>query len=153
MKVLKFGFVTRTSAVHRAAETNCRTRSRSSTGRTELRSVIARSGRLTSEGMQAEFAKVLEHVFEHIPEKRYFLVHAGAGWEPGIVGGATIGDGIVSPAGFALRRGLPVIFNHLDTEKRYRTPEVLARHGIRRAMNVILQGKDRPFGVLEGQTA
>src|SRR6476619_5163358 len=30
-----------------------------------------------------------------------------------------------------------------------RTPELLVRHGIRRAMNVILQGDGSPFGVLE----
>jgi two-component sensor histidine kinase len=71
------------------------------------------------------------------------------GWEPNIVGVVTIGDDLASPAGFALRTGLPVISNHLETEERFRTPEVLVRHGIRRAMNVILQGEGRPFGVLE----
>jgi two-component sensor histidine kinase len=42
-----------------------------------------------------------------------------------------------------------VISNHLEHEERFRTPEVLKRHGIRRAMNVILQGDGRPYGVLE----
>jgi two-component sensor histidine kinase len=101
--------------------------------------------RLTAEGMQAEFCKVLEH----IPTERYFLVRAGAGWEPGIVGVATIGDDLASPAGFALRTGQPVISNHLENEERFRTPELLLKNGIRRAMNVILQGEGRPFGVLE----
>jgi hypothetical protein len=41
--------------------------------------------RLTAEGMQAEFCKVLEH----IPTERCFLVRAGVGWEPGIVGVVT----------------------------------------------------------------
>jgi GAF domain-containing protein len=39
--------------------------------------------------------------------------------------------------------------NHLENEERLRTPEVLIKHGIRRAMNVILQEEGRPFGVLE----
>jgi two-component sensor histidine kinase len=107
--------------------------------------LLHEAARLTAEGMQAEFCKVLEY----IPEKRCFLVRAGVGWEPGIVGVATIGDDVASPAGFALRTGLPVISNHLESEERFRTPEVLVRHGIRRAMNVILQGEDKPFGVLE----
>ena len=34
-------------------------------------------------------------------------------------------------------------------EQRFRTPELLVEHGIRRAMNVILQGDGSPFGVLE----
>ncbi len=42
-----------------------------------------------------------------------------------------------------------MISNHLENEERFRTPEMLAQHGIHRAMNVILQGDGRPFGVLE----
>src|SRR5262252_4310232 len=103
------------------------------------------AARLTAEGMQAQFCKILEH----IPAERCFLVRAGVGWEPGIVGAATIGDDLASPGGFALRTGQPVISNHLENEERFRTPELLVRHGIRRAMNVILQGEGRPFGVLE----
>jgi two-component sensor histidine kinase len=100
---------------------------------------------LTAEGMQAEFCKILEH----IPGEKCFLVRAGVGWEPGIVGVATIGDDLASPGGFAVRTGQPVISNHLENEERFRTPELLIKHGIRRAMNVILQGEGRPFGVLE----
>jgi two-component sensor histidine kinase len=54
-----------------------------------------------------------------------------------------------SPAGYALQTGKPVISNHLENEERFRTPELLVEHGIRRAMNVILQGDGLPFGVLE----
>jgi two-component sensor histidine kinase len=103
------------------------------------------SVRLTAEGMRAEFCKVLEH----IPTERCFLVRAGVGWGPGIVGVATVGDDLASPAGFALRTGQPVISNHLENEQRFRTPELLVQYGIYRAMNVILQGEGKPFGVLE----
>jgi len=103
------------------------------------------TARLTAEGMQAEFCKVLEH----IPAENRFLVRAGVGWDPGIVGIATIGADLASPAGYALRTGKPVISNHLENEERFRTPELLAQHGIHRAMNVILQGDGKPFGVLE----
>ena len=48
-----------------------------------------------------------------------------------------------------MRTGKPVISNHLENEQRFRTPELLAEHGVRRAMNVILQGDGAPFGVLE----
>jgi len=59
------------------------------------------------------------------------------------------GADLASPAGFALRTGKPVISNHLENEERFRTPELLLQHGVRRAMNVILQGDGRPYGVLE----
>ncbi|MFZ1924476.1 MAG: histidine kinase dimerization/phosphoacceptor domain -containing protein [Xanthobacteraceae bacterium] len=103
------------------------------------------AARLTAEGLAAEFAKVLEFM----PSEGRFLVRAGVGWEPGVVGAATIGADIASPAGYALRTGKAVISNHLESEERFRTPELLLEHGIRRAMNVILQGDGEPYGVLE----
>jgi two-component sensor histidine kinase len=107
--------------------------------------LLADTARLTAEGLRTEFCKVLEY----IPAENRLLVRAGVGWEPGVVGVASIGADLASPAGFALKTGRPVISNHLETEERFRTPEILVRHGIHRAMNVILQGDGRPFGVLE----
>jgi two-component sensor histidine kinase len=107
--------------------------------------LLADTARLTAEGLRTEFCKVLEY----IPPENRFLIRAGVGWEPGIVGVARIGADLASPAGFALKTGCPVISNHLESEERFRTPEILARHGVHRAMNVILQGDGRPFGVLE----
>jgi len=101
--------------------------------------------RLTAEGMNAEFCKVLEY----IPGDNRLLVRAGVGWHEGIVGRATVGADLESPSGFALRTGKPVISNHLENEQRFRPPELLVEHGIRRAMNVILQGDGSPYGVLE----
>jgi two-component sensor histidine kinase len=107
--------------------------------------LLADTARLTAEGLRTEFCKVLEY----IPSENRLLVRAGVGWEPGVVGHASVGADLASPAGFALKTGRPVISNHLGTEERFRTPEILVRHGIHRAMNVILQGDGRPFGVLE----
>jgi two-component sensor histidine kinase len=112
---------------------------------TPFKELLAETTRLAAEGMKAEFCKILEH----IPAENRFLVSAGVGWDAGVVGVATIGDDLASPAGFALRTGKSVISNHLENEERFRTPEVLRQHGIHRAMNVILQGDGRPFGVLE----
>jgi two-component sensor histidine kinase len=103
------------------------------------------TARLTAEGLNAEFAKVLEFM----PSEGRFLVRAGVGWDLGVVGTATIGADVASPAGYALRTGKAVISNHLENEERFRTPELLLEHGIHRAMNVILQGDGEPFGVLE----
>jgi two-component sensor histidine kinase len=107
--------------------------------------LLADTARLTAEGLRTEFCKVLEY----IPADNELLVRAGVGWHPGVVGIARVGADLASPAGFALRTGKPVISNHLGNEERFRTPEILRQHGIHRAMNVILQGDGRPFGVLE----
>jgi two-component sensor histidine kinase len=107
--------------------------------------LLNHTARLTAEGLEAEFCKVMEYL---AAENRLF-VRAGVGWEEGVVGSASVGADLESPAGFALRTGKPVISNHLENEERFRTPELLIQHGIRRAMNVILQGDGSPFGVLE----
>ena len=107
--------------------------------------LLDHAARLVAEGLNAEFGKVLKYM----PEENRLLVCAGVGWGPGVVGSATIGADLASPGGYALHTGKPVISNHLDIEERFRTPELLVEHGIRRAMNVILQGDGTPFGVLE----
>jgi two-component sensor histidine kinase len=107
--------------------------------------LLSETARLTAIGLEVEFCKVLEHV----PSNNRLLVRAGVGWDAGIVGVASVGADLESPAGFALRTGKPVISNHLENEERFRTSDLLKQHGIRRAMNVILQGDGKPFGVLE----
>lgn len=107
--------------------------------------LLTETVRLVAEGLPSEFCKVLEFV----PSDNCFTVRAGVGWGPDVVGVAQVGADLASPAGFALKTGKPVISNHLGNEQRFRTPELFARYGILRAMNVILQGDGTPFGVLE----
>ena len=112
---------------------------------TPFAELLDRAARLAADGLQADFAKVLQY----LPLTNRFLVCAGVGWGPDVVGKATVGADLASPAGYALQTGKAVISNHLDLEERFRTPELLIEHGIRRAMNVILGGEKAPFGVLE----
>ena len=112
---------------------------------TPFSDLLTKTASLTAEGLEAEFCKVLE--FQRRDAR--FLVKAGVGWGPEVIGVATVGADIESPAGYALITGKPVISNHLENEDRFRTPELLVTHGIRRAMNVILQGDGSPYGVLE----
>jgi two-component sensor histidine kinase len=107
--------------------------------------LLNETARLSAEGLKAEFCKVMEI----LPAENRLVVRAGVGWDKGVIGSASVGADLESPAGFALRTGKPVISNHLGNEQRFRTPELLVRHGIRRGMNVILQGDGSPFGVLE----
>src|SRR6187431_1554522 len=110
-----------------------------------LGEMLKHTARITAEGLEAEYCKVMEF----LPAENRLVVRAGVGWEKGVVGHATVGADLASPAGYALHTGKPVISNHLENEQRFRTPELLVEHGIRRAMNVILQGDGAPFGVLE----
>jgi GAF domain-containing protein len=110
-----------------------------------LDELLDQTARLTAEGLEAEYCKVMQY----LPDEKRLLVRAGVGWGKDVVGKASVGVDFASPAGFALRTGKPVISNHLENEERFRTPELLVEYGIRRAMNVILQGDGSPFGVLE----
>ena len=112
---------------------------------TSFMGMLDHTARMTAEGLSAEYCKVLEY----LPSENRLLVRAGVGWDEGVVGTASVGADLESPAGYALHTGKPVISNHLENEQRFRTPELLVEHGIRRAMNVILQGDGSPFGVLE----
>ena len=112
---------------------------------TAFETLLDQTVRMVAEGLEAELAKVLEY----IPAEKRLLMRAGVGWDAGLVGTATIGADLESPAGYALRTGKPVISNHLENEERFRTPELLSSHSVRRAMNVILQGDGVPYGILE----
>ncbi len=113
--------------------------------RTPFRELLDKAVQFAAEGLEAELCKILEY----IPQDNSMLMRAGVGWNPGLIDVATIGADLESPSGYALHTGRPVISNHLDNEERFRTPELLRVHGVRRAINVILQGDGAPFGVLE----
>lgn len=111
-----------------------------------LDAVLTEACRVASLGLRTDFAKVLK--FRQ--GSADLLVIAGVGWHTGVVGNATLGAGLDSPAGYALQTGRPVVSNNLDTEERFRTPRLLADHGIHSAINVAVATADAmPFGVLE----
>lgn len=112
--------------------------------------LLQEAARVAAEGLGVELAKVLEY----IPREDALLIRAGIGWRDGVVGVIKFGADTASPAGFALKTGEPVISNHLSDEPRFRTPQIMAEHGVRRAVNVIVRGDGigPAFGVLEADT-
>jgi two-component sensor histidine kinase/putative methionine-R-sulfoxide reductase with GAF domain len=118
----------------------------------DYRQILQRATELCSQGLQARFAKVLEY----LPDERRLMVRAGVGWAPGTIDIVSLAADIGSPAGFAYQTGQTVISNHLEAETRFRTPQLLADHGVRRAINVLIEkggdGKSY-FGVLEVDSA
>ena len=113
-----------------------------------LQAILDEACRIAADGLDVGFAKVLEP----LQTENALLLRAGIGWRPGLVGHARIGADLESPAGYAFKTGEPVISNHLSEEKRFRTPKLMADHGVKRAINVIIQGEQEPFGVLEADS-
>ena len=101
---------------------------------------------VAANGLHMRLAKMLHYR----AASNDFLVRAGVGWAPGVVGHATLGAGLDSPAGYALQTGLPVLSRNLGAEKRFGVPQLLSDHGALSAINVIVGvGLAEPFGVLE----
>ncbi len=115
---------------------------------TDFDGLLHEAARLAALGLGTRYCKVLEY----LPDRNQLLVRAGVGWQPGVVGHATIGAELDSPAGYALHTGKPVLSNHLTAEDRFRTPALLLEHGVKRAVNVILLGDGRAYGVLEADS-
>jgi PAS domain S-box-containing protein len=102
---------------------------------------------LCAEGLHVRYCKAMEY----LPAEDRFIVRAGVGWEPGVIGSRTGADQ-ESPTGHAFRTGEPVISTHPDGEDRFRTPQALLDHGIRRAINVPITTRSKRYGVLEADS-
>ena len=113
----------------------------------DIEGVLQQACEIAARGLDTQFAKLLELS----ADGQGLLVRNGVGWRDGVVGQVVLGVEAASPAGFALQARLPVLSNHLTEQERFRTPALLAEHGIRSAINVIVE-RDRaasmPFGVL-----
>ncbi|ESW39062.1 MULTISPECIES: sensor histidine kinase [Pseudomonas] len=101
-----------------------------------------------AQGMQTRYAKILVP----LGEGDGFLLSHGVGWDEADIGSATVGADVASPAGYAISTYRPVLSNHLGQEHRFRTPELLKKYGIERAINVPIRGTLAPFGVLEADS-
>jgi two-component sensor histidine kinase/putative methionine-R-sulfoxide reductase with GAF domain len=118
----------------------------------DFQQILQRATELCSQGLETRFAKVLEY----LPDEKRLMVRAGVGWTSGTVDMVSLAADIGSPAGYAFQTGATVISNHLEAETRFRTPQLLIDHGVRRTINVLIEkGGDGKsfFGVLEVDSA
>lgn len=110
--------------------------------------ILQRATELCAQGLNARFAKALEY----LPDEDRLIVRAGVGWDQDTINIVSLGADIGSPAGYAYQTGQTVISNHLETDTRFRTPQLLKDHGVRRAINVLIErgGEGKAsFGILE----
>jgi two-component sensor histidine kinase len=117
----------------------------------DFRHILQQATELCARGLGCSYAKVLEY----LPDEKCLMVRAGIGWPAGTVDNVSLGADLKSPAGFAFQTGQSVISNHLQKETRFSTPQLLAEHGIKRAINVLIrQGGEgnTAFGVLEADS-
>jgi PAS domain S-box-containing protein len=94
--------------------------------------------------LDVQFVEVLEL----LPGGDALRLRAGAGWENGIPGEATVRSGRDSQAGFTLASEAPVVVEELARETRFTPPPLFLQHGVVSGISVIILGRSRPWGVL-----
>jgi len=88
-------------------------------------------------------------VCRYRPEENDLLIEAGYGWHAGVVGHVVSSADKTSPQGLAFTTGKPSICNDLREDNTFKLPPFYAEHGIISTIDVVIKGKDRPYGVLE----
>jgi PAS domain S-box-containing protein len=104
---------------------------------------------LIAQTLGVEYVKIVEP----LPDGEEMLLRAGVGWREGLVGRATESAGSDSEAGYSMRYEEPVIVEDVNTERRFEPSELMADHGIRSGMTVVIHGQEEHFGVLCAHSA
>jgi PAS domain S-box-containing protein len=100
--------------------------------------------------LDVEMVKILELV----PGDAELLLRAGIGWEPGLIGTATVSTGRETQAGYTLASGRPVMVEDLASEKRFTGEPLLRKPGVVSGLTTPIAGRDgRAYGVLGAHTA
>lgn len=114
----------------------------------ELGELLGYTVSLVTQTLGIEYCKYLEL----LPDQKRFLLRAGKGWKEGSVGRLTIDGGVRSQAGFTLLQNKPVIVDDLRTDTRFPNLQFLREHNVVSGMSVLVQGRERVFGVLGAHT-
>jgi two-component sensor histidine kinase len=111
----------------------------------DLLKVLTEAARVCAEGLSVPFCKVCRY---RAAENDMF-VEAGYGWHAGVVGRVVSRADESSPQGRAFTTGKPSICNDLGKDNEFELPPFYAEHGIVSTIDVVIKGKDQPYGVLE----
>lgn len=113
----------------------------SGVGLTEL---IDESVQRLSRLLQCEYAKVMEV----LADGRSIVFRSSVGWSSEVADNRVISVDSDSQAGTTLRSREPVIVENLPEDDRFEFTPQLRAHGVMSGMTVVIDGPDRPFGLL-----
>ncbi|MFZ5425754.1 MAG: EAL domain-containing protein [Thermodesulfobacteriota bacterium] len=112
-------------------------------GSMDERDLTDRTCRMLAALFEVEFSEILELN----DTQDQFLLVAGFGWNPGVVGSASV-ETAGTQSGLALVSQTPVVVEDLEQDRRVPDKAVLLKHGIKSGMSVLIHGRDKPYGVL-----
>ncbi|MBW4575420.1 MAG: PAS domain S-box protein [Aphanothece sp. CMT-3BRIN-NPC111] len=110
----------------------------------DLSELMDRVVTIAAQTLEVEYCQILEL----LPDNRAVFLRAGVGWQEGLVGHATVDINAESQAGYILFDDKPVIVEDLRKETQFSELPLLHEHGVVSGMSVVIQGQERPFGVL-----
>jgi PAS domain S-box-containing protein len=114
----------------------------------DLQAILDEAVSVVARTLDVEYAALLDL----LPGERGFLVQAGVGWEPELVGRLVVETAGRSQAGYTMLSGGPVIVEDVARERRFPPCPLLRERGVTSGASVIVHGPDRPFGVLSAHT-
>ncbi|MEG5234610.1 EAL domain-containing protein [Microcoleus sp. AT9b-C3] len=113
---------------------------------TDLSALMDKAAVLIAQTLDVDYCQLLEL----LPSGHAFLLRAGVGWQPGLVGSATVAASARSQAGYTLLWGEPTIVEDLRVETRFSELPLLHNHRAVSGVTVIIPG-NRGLGSNWGQ--
>ena len=98
--------------------------------------------------LMREMGANFSSIFELSTDAKIMLLRSGAGWKPGHVGITTIEVSEETATGRALQLNQPIVIEDVRADRQVRLPEFMQAHRVASSMAVVIQGRERAFGVL-----
>jgi len=111
---------------------------------TTLQEVFDFATRAVAGALGVELCKVLQLA----PDGSHLRLVSGVGWQPGLIGVATVGVDRESQAGFTLKSEAAIYVNDFSREVRFKAPPLLRDHAVMSGLSVKIMLRDKPWGVL-----
>ena len=111
----------------------------------DLEALLRLATRTVSDTLHVAYSAVME--YREAPAR--FDLRAGVGWESDedLI---PFADG--AQAAYTLQAGSPVVVADYSKESRFTPAGMLADHGIVSGLSVVIEGRERPFGILTAQS-
>ena len=103
---------------------------------TDLLALMDKAAILIVQTLDVDYCQLLEL----LPSGHAFLLRSGVGWQPGLVGSATVTASARSQAGYTLLVGQPTIVEDLRLETRFSESPLLHNHRAFSGVTVIVPG-------------
>ncbi|MCP4660525.1 MAG: response regulator [bacterium] len=103
----------------------------------------------TVDSLHAILDLELGSYLELLPHGEELVLRAGVGWPQGLVGGTRVSAGRKTQAGYVLGSQTPVVVEDLSRERRFPGSPLLLEQGAVSGMSLVVEGRDRKYGILE----